>query len=123
MNTSLLYINSSSDPVPLNVGIVTTLPVVLYVPPDTMSNVLFDIELPVYTFPIGSIEDIRISSSGNNVGCVYEDDVLSLKYERKYNSTTNTCLLNSGQLDMGIVTNTGICIHFLILSLVMMINL
>jgi hypothetical protein len=108
VNTSLLYINSSSDPVPVNVGVVATVPVVLYIPPDTMSSVLFDIELPVYTYPIGSIEDIRISSSGSNVDCVYEDDVLSLKYERKYNSTTNTCQLNSGQLDMGIVTNSGI---------------
>ncbi|XP_061187043.1 uncharacterized protein LOC133195201 [Saccostrea echinata] len=109
VNTSLLYINSSSDPLPLNVGVVTTLPISLYVPPDTMSKVLFDIELPVHsTVTLGSIEDIRISSSGSNIQCVYEDDALSLKYERKYNSTTNTCQQNHGELDMGTVTNSGI---------------
>lgn len=107
MNTSLLYINSSSDPHPVNVGNLTTLPIVMYVPPNTMSSVLFDIELPQLTVTIGTIENIRVSSSGSNIGCVYENESLALKFDRKFNSSINTCQVHHGQLDLGTVTNTG----------------
>lgn len=107
VNTSLLYINSSSDPHPVNVGNLTTLPIVMYVPPNTMSSVLFDIELPQLTVTIGTIENIRVSSSGSNIGCVYENESLALNFDRKFNSSINTCQIHHGQLDLGTVTNTG----------------
>lgn len=108
VNTSLLYINSSSDPHPVNVGNLTTLPIAMYVPPNTMSSVLFDIELPQLTVTIGTIENIRVSSSGSNIGCVYENESLALNFDRKFNSSINTCQIHHGQLDLGTVTNTGI---------------
>lgn len=108
VNTSLLYINSSSDPHPVNVGNLTTLPIIMYVPPNTMSSVLFDIELPQLTVTIGTIENIRVSSSGSNIGCVYENESLALKFDRKFNSSINTCQVHHGQLDLGTVTNTGL---------------
>mgnify|MGYP003691415131 CR=1 FL=1 len=72
-----------------------------------MSTAMFDIELPVFTSPIGTIEEIRIAATGTNLGCVYENDLLGLKYNRKFNSSLNTCQKNHGELDFGTITNSG----------------
>lgn len=111
----LLYINFSSDFYFVNVGNLIIFFIVMYVFLNIMFLVLFDIELFQLIVIIGIIENIWVFFSGSNIGCVYENEFLVLKFDRKFNLFINICQVYYGQLDFGIVINIGMMKWLLII--------
>ncbi|KAK3109020.1 hypothetical protein FSP39_021316 [Pinctada imbricata] len=110
-NGTIISLNASSSTIPMKIGEVMVFPIVLNVPTMSMSKVLFDVDLPVNDSTIAIVKDIRIVSSGANVGCFYQNDIIGIVFTPAYNSSLGTCENNKATLDLGIITNSGITLR------------
>lgn len=91
----------------MKVGEITTVPVVLNVPAMSTSKVMFDIDIPMNTTATAIVKDIRLNSTGRNIGCLYENLAIPIKFTPTFNSSSGTCEMNKATIDLGIVTNAG----------------
>ena len=91
----------------MKIGEVKVFPIVMNVPPNTLSKVLFDVDLPVNDSIVAIVKDIRVTGSGANIGCLYENSSIGITFTPDYNSSLDTCEHDKVNLDLGVVTNSG----------------
>ncbi|XP_055958297.1 uncharacterized protein LOC126827499 [Patella vulgata] len=105
-NTSVISLNSTfPSPIPMTIAEVQILPILVSIPPFTVSKVQFDVDLPVTpTSASITFKSLKIVGSGPNT-CKYG-------YEEDFKITTvssqNTTQINKVYVDMGIVSNIGV---------------
>ncbi|KAK6175217.1 hypothetical protein SNE40_013725 [Patella caerulea] len=105
-NASVISLNSTvASPIVMNIAEVKTIPILISIPPFTVSKVQFDVDLPVTpTSASITYKSLKIVSSGPNL-CKYG-------YEEDFKITTvssqNTTQINKVYVDMNIVSNIGV---------------
>ncbi|KAJ8301559.1 hypothetical protein KUTeg_020546 [Tegillarca granosa] len=107
-NATLLKVNLTEGSIPMKVGEIITIPVILNIPAMSTSKVLFDIDIPMNNTATAIVKDIRLNSTGRNIGCLYENLAIPIKFTASFNSSTGTCEMNKATFDLGIVTNAGL---------------
>ncbi|XP_060076265.1 uncharacterized protein LOC132555903 [Ylistrum balloti] len=107
-NETTLYVNLTNNVIDMSVGVLTTLPVVFNIKPRSVSHVKFDIDTFTNNSVVALVKDIRLVGTGTNVACLYVDEALGQTFTPVLNSSLQTCQVDQGFLDLGVVSNPGL---------------
>ncbi|XP_033745565.1 LOW QUALITY PROTEIN: uncharacterized protein LOC117331078 [Pecten maximus] len=108
-NQTTLYVNlTNSDIIDMEIGVNTTLPLVLNVHPGSVSKVKFDVDTFTNDSVVALVKDIRLMGTGTNIACLYVDEALGQTFTPVLNSSLGTCQVDQGYLDLGTVSNLGL---------------
>ncbi|GFO42875.1 hypothetical protein PoB_006938000 [Plakobranchus ocellatus] len=103
-NTGIVF-NSSESSIVMPVASYKLLPLVFLVPPYTSSKVYLDVDMPVNTSAILTIESFKIIRYGRNLHRFMDFiDSYSVNATSRYNTTQIT----NYALELGVITNTGV---------------
>ncbi|RUS69640.1 hypothetical protein EGW08_022597, partial [Elysia chlorotica] len=104
-NTTGIVFNTTENPIIMPISAIKVLPLVMMIPQYSSSRIYLDVVMPVNTSAIMTFTSFKLVRVGRSLGTLAE--FISTSTE-KLTYAFNTTQITKYELDLGIITNTGV---------------